>query len=139
MSQTMALGILIEVLEFRRPRYLLLLVLGLLLSYGTGIGMLLVSLPIATLVDRKAQLPALLISFFASGLLGDRTDRSISVHGAHWRVRGGPCQRLSSLIAPFWMAPEHFDTVSLPALLGGYGPGTADSFTPRPHVRLRTG
>ena len=53
MSQIAALGILIEVLEFRRPRYLIVLTLGLLLAYsGPGITMLLISLPLGFLVNR---------------------------------------------------------------------------------------
>ncbi len=138
LSQITALGILIEVLEFRRPRYLLLLALGLLLAYsGTGIGMLLVSLPLAALVERRAQLPALLISVFALGLLATGIiDLSVftSRIDEFGEVRASGFLRF---IAPFWMAAEHFDTASLPALLGGYGPGTADSFAPRGYYLQR--
>jgi hypothetical protein len=45
-SQITAIGILIEVLEFRRPRYLLVMALGFLVAYsGTGIMTLLLFLP----------------------------------------------------------------------------------------------
>src|SRR5260370_10669177 len=48
LSQFTALGILIEVLEFRRPRYLLVMALGFLVAYsGTGLMLLLLFLPLA--------------------------------------------------------------------------------------------
>jgi hypothetical protein len=54
MSQIMALGVLIEILRFRRPRYLLLLTLALLLAYtGTGLTILLIGLPLAFLMNRS--------------------------------------------------------------------------------------
>jgi hypothetical protein len=131
MSQIAALGILIEILEFRRPRYLILLALGLLLSYsGTGITILLLSLPLAGLANRRAQLPALLVSLFAFGLLAtgiinlsaftSRVDEFDNT-GASGSLR---------FIAPFSMAADHFDTASLPVLLGGNGPGTLAGFVP---------
>jgi hypothetical protein len=124
-----ALGILIEVLEFCRPRYLVPLALGLLLSYsGTGITILLLSLPLAGLVNRRAQLPALLVSLFTFGLL---TTGIIDLSAYLSRVGEFEDTHTSGFmrfISPFWMAAEHFDTASLPALLGGNGPGTGDGF-----------
>jgi hypothetical protein len=132
MSQMAALGILIEVLEFRRPRYLLALALGLLLSYsGTGISILLLFLPLAGLVKRRAQIPVLLVSLSVFALLATGViDLSIfsSRVGEFEDPRKSGFQRF---IASFWMAAEHFDTASLPVLLRGAGPGAMDSFTPR--------
>jgi len=124
MSQIAALGILIEVLEFRRPRYLIVLTLGLLLAYsGTGISILLVSLPVAVLVNRRAQLPAMLISLFAFGLLAAGI---IDISAFTSRVGEFDDKGASGFIrfvSPFWMAADYFNTASLPELLHGNGPG----------------
>ena len=132
MSQIAALGILIEVLEFRRPRYLLPLALGLLLSYsGTGITILLLSLPLAGLVNSRAQLPALLVSLFAFGLLTTGIiDPSVYLSrlGEFDDTHASGFMRF---ISPFWMAAEHFDTASLAGLLLGNGPGAMEDFHPR--------
>jgi hypothetical protein len=132
MSQIAAFGILIEVLEFRRPRYLLPLALGLLLSYsGTGITILLLSLPLAGLVNSRAQLPALLVSLFTFGLL---TTGIIDLSAYLSRVGEFEDTHASGFmrfISPFWMAAEHFDTASLSSLLRGNGPGTGDGFVVR--------
>ena len=124
MSQMAALAILIEVLVFRRPRYLILLTFGLLLAYsGTGISILILSFPLAVLINRRAQLPVLLISLFAFGLLAtgiihlsaftERVDEFENT-GASGFIR---------FISPFWMAADYFDTASLSELLFGNGPG----------------
>jgi hypothetical protein len=132
MGQTMALGILIEVLEFRRPRYLLLLALGLLLSYsGTGIAMLLLSLPLAGFIHRRAQLPALLVSIFAFGLLATGIIDLSAFTGRVDEFENTGASGFMRFIAPFRMAVERFDTASLPELLRGNGPGAADLFNPR--------
>jgi hypothetical protein len=132
MSQIAALGILIEVLEFRRPRYLLPLALGLLLSYsGTGITRLLLCLPLAGLVSRRAQLPALLVSLFTFGLLTTGIIDLSAYLSRLGEFEDTHASGFMRFISPFWMAAEHFDTASLPALLRGNGPGTADGFTPR--------
>jgi hypothetical protein len=131
MSQIAALGIMIEVLEFRRPRYLILLTLGLLLAYsGTGISILLVSLPLVVLVNRKAQLPVMLVGLFAFGLLAAGI-----IHLSLFTSRIGEFEDTHSsgfmrFVSPFWMAEEYFPTVSLPKLLLGNGPGGI-GFVPR--------
>jgi hypothetical protein len=129
MSQMAALGILVEVLEFRRPRYLVLLALGLLLSYsGTGITMLLLFLPFTGLVNRRAQVPVLLVSLFAL-TLGATGAIDLSI----FTSRVGEFEDVNAsgftrFISSFWMAGEHFTTASLPVLLRGNGPATMKEF-----------
>ncbi len=129
LSQIAALGILIEVLEFHRLRYILLLALGLLLSYsGTGLMLLLVFLPVASIVYRSARLTALLLIIFAFALIASGSiDLSAftSRVGEFENTRASGFQRF---VSPFWLAKDHFDTASTPALLIGVGPGTMDAF-----------
>jgi hypothetical protein len=131
MSQIAALGILIEILEFRRPRYLLLLALGLLLSYsGTGLLILLLFLPFAGL-GRRAGSPVFLFAVFVGGLLATGiVDSSVFLSrvGEFQETRTSGFQRF---ISPFWLAAEHFDTSSLQAVLTGSGPGMTDAFVMR--------
>jgi hypothetical protein len=131
MSAMAAIGILIEVLEFRRPKYLILLALGLMLSYsGTGMMILLVALPLTGLVQTRAQLPALLVAFFALTLLGTGIiDTSVftSRIGELEDVHASGFQRF---ISPFWMVAEHFNNASLQALIRGNGPATMKEFVP---------
>jgi hypothetical protein len=130
LSQITALGILIEVLEFRRAGYLLVLALGFLVSYsGTGLMTLLMFLPLAGLVHERAGLPALVVILFALGLLVTGIiDLSIfsSRVGEFDNTRTSGFARF---VAPFWMAADNLDTASLPALLLGGGPGTLKDFT----------
>jgi hypothetical protein len=131
LSAIAGLGILIEVLEFRRPRYLILLALGLLLSYsGTGISILLVSLPLTSLVHTRAQLPALLVAFFALMLVGTGIiDASVftSRIGEFEDVNASGFMRF---ISSFWMTAEHFNAGSLQAWIRGNGPATMKEFVP---------
>jgi hypothetical protein len=131
LSAMAALGILIEVLEFRRPRYLILLVLALLLSYsGSGITILLVTLPLTGLVHARAQLPALLAAFFALTLLGTgMIDTSVftSRIGEFQDVNASGFMRF---ISSFWMIAEYFDIGSLQAWIYGNGPATMKEFSP---------
>src|SRR5258708_16191184 len=74
LSQITALGILIEVLEFRRPRYLLVMALGFLVAYsGTGLVLLLLFLPLAGVRHGKAGLSALLVAMFPPGVFAAGT------------------------------------------------------------------
>jgi hypothetical protein len=124
MSQMAALGILIEVLEFRRPRYLIMLTLGFLLAYsGTGSLILLLSLPLAALVNRRAQPPIMLVTLFAVGLLATGiinlsvfTSRISEFQNTH-------ASGFSRFVSSFWMAEDYFPTASLQELLLGNGPG----------------
>jgi hypothetical protein len=124
MSQVAACAVLIEVLEFRRRRYLVVLTLGLLLTYsGTGISILLVSLPLAALVNRRAQSSVLLLSLFVIGLLTTEI-----IHLSMFTVRVGEFEQTGSsgflrFVAPFWMTVDYFDAGSLQQMLFGNGPG----------------
>jgi hypothetical protein len=124
MSQIAALGILIEILEFRRPRYLIMLTLGFLLAYsGTGIMILLFSLPLAFLADRKAQPPAMLVGLFAFGLLAAGV-----INLSTFTSRIGEFQENGSsgfirFTSSFLIAAEYFPTASPLQLLLGNGPG----------------
>jgi hypothetical protein len=126
LSQITALGILIEVLEFRRPLYLLCMALGFLVAYsGTGAITLILFLPLVGLRNGKAGLSALLVLIFALGLFATGIiDLSVFVSRAteFEDTRTSGFQRF---ISPFWLAATYFDTVSLQALLVGNGPGTA--------------
>jgi hypothetical protein len=132
LSELAALAIIVEVLEFRRPWYLFLLALGLLLSYsGTGVTILLLLLPFSGLFNTRAQLPAMLVSLlvfalFVTGII----DLSVytSRVGEFEDVNGSAFMRF---ISSFWMAGEHFDSTSLTALLRGNGPATMKEFVPR--------
>jgi hypothetical protein len=124
LSQITALGILIEVLEFRRPRYLLVMALGFLVAYsGTGLVLLLLFLPIASLRGR-AGLSGLLVVMFAVGLFAAGIfDLSAFLNraGEFQDTRTSGFQRF---VSPFWLADKQFNTVSVQALLLGSGPGT---------------
>lgn len=129
LSQITALGILIEVLEFRRPRYLLVTALGFLVAYsGTGLMILLLFLPLAGLRHGRAAFSVLLVVMFVLGLfatgiidLSAFLDRAgeFGDTGASGFIR---------FVAPFWLAAKQFDTGSLQALLVGSGPGTEKTF-----------
>jgi hypothetical protein len=131
LSQLAALAILIEVLEFRRPRYLIVLTIGFLLAYsGTGLSILLISLPLAFLVNRRAQLPVLVVSLFAMALFATGV-----IHLSAFTSRLGEFQDTDAsgflrFVSPFWMAADHFATAPLSELLGGKGPSSTESFVP---------
>jgi hypothetical protein len=130
LSQITALGILIEVLEFCRPRYLLLMALGFLVAYsGTGLMLLIIFLPLAGLRHGRAGLSALfvvvvILALFATGII----DLSV------FTSRVGEFENTQSsgfarFVGPFWLAAKHIDTASLGALLLGSGPGTLKIFS----------
>jgi hypothetical protein len=126
LSQITALGILIEVLEFRRPGFLLVLALGFLVACsGTGLMLLLLFLPLAALRNGKAGLSALLVVAFALGLLAiGVVDLSafLSRIGEFHDTRASGFGRF---VAPLWEAANQFETAPLQTLLLGHGPGTA--------------
>jgi hypothetical protein len=124
MSQIAALGILIEILEFRRPRYLIMLTLGFLLAYGgTGSTILLVSLPLAFLANRKAQPPLMLVGLFAFGLLAAGVFDLSTFTSRIGEFEDTHSSGFERFVAPFWAAAEYFPTASLRQLLLGNGPG----------------
>jgi hypothetical protein len=130
LSQVTALAILIEVLEFRRPRYLLIMGLGFLLAYsGTGLMLLFLFLPLATLRHDKALPYALLVVIFALGLVATGV-----IHLTAFASRVGEFEAVGSsgfdrFVAPFWAAAQQFDLEALQALFFGSGPGAAKFVT----------
>jgi hypothetical protein len=125
LSQITALGILIEVLEFRRPKYLLVMMFGFLVSYsGTGSALLLLFLPLAGLQGRAAG-SALLVVMFALGLFATGMVELSAFTSRIDEFQNTKTSGFSRFISPFWLAAEQFDTASLQALLLGNGPGTA--------------
>jgi hypothetical protein len=129
LSQIMALGILIEVLEFRRPRYLLIMTLGFLVAYsGTGLILLLLFLPLAGLRHGRAGFSALFVAMCALGLFatGIIDLSAFTSRVGEFRYNGGSA--FGRFVAPLWLAAKQFDTGSLQAWLVGNGPGTAKEF-----------
>jgi hypothetical protein len=130
LSQIAAVAILIELIEFQRPLYLIVLSIGFLLAYsGTGVSILLISFPVAFLVTRRAQLAILLVCLFAAGLFAMGI-----IHLSVFTGRLGEFQDTSSsgftrFVSPFWMAAEYFNTASLLGLL--FGNGLGHGFVPR--------
>jgi hypothetical protein len=125
-SQITALGILIEVLEFSRPRYLLVMALGFLVAYsGTGFMLLLIFLPLAGLRHGRAGLSALLVVVFIIGLLATGI---IDLSAFSSRVDEFNDTRSSGFmrfVSPLDLAAQKFNTGSLQELLLGSGPGMA--------------
>jgi hypothetical protein len=127
LSQLTALGILIEILEFRRPRYLLVMTLGFLLSYsGTGLMLLLLFLPLVGLRHKEAALTALFIVIFMVGLVATGIiDVSVFTSRiGEFDATNANSSAFNRFVAPLWLAAERFDIGSLQALLIGSGPGT---------------
>jgi hypothetical protein len=129
LSQVTAFGILIEILEFRRPRYLLAMVSGFLLAYsGTGLMILLVFLPLAGLRNHRAGLAALAAVTVAFGLIVTGIiDLSVFL-GRAGEFEDTHASGFLRFVAPFHLAARQFDTAYLQALLFGSGPGTAKNF-----------
>jgi hypothetical protein len=125
LSQVTALGILIEVLEFRRPRYLIIMTLGFLVAYsGTGLMLLLLFLPLAGLREDRAMPHALLVVIFALGLVATGI-----IELSHFTSRVGEFEAPGSsgfgrFVVPFYLAAAQFDMEALQGLLLGNGPST---------------
>jgi hypothetical protein len=128
LSQITALGILIEVMEFRRPRYMLAMVVGFLLAYsGTGLMTLLLFLPLAGLRHGKVALSALLVVMFALGLFATGIiDLSIFLSRSS-EFENTHTSGFARFVAPLALAAELFDTGSVQALVVGTGPGTGSN------------
>ena len=129
LSQFTALGILIEVLEFRRPRCLLVMALGFLVAYsGTGLLLLLIFLPLAGLRHAKAGLAGLFVVLFMLGLFATGIfDPSVFTSRVGEFDAPGS-SGFARFVSPLWLAAKNFDTASLQALLIGNGPGTTKTF-----------
>jgi hypothetical protein len=125
LAQATAIGILIEILEFGRTRYLAIIGIGLALSYGgTGLILLAVFLPMVALRHGRAGLSVLLFVIFALGLIGTGM-----IDQSFFFSRVGELQAIGSsgfsrFIAPFWLVAQQFQTESWQELLLGHGPGT---------------
>jgi len=130
LSQITALGILIEILEFGRPRYLFLLAFGYLLSYsGTGLMTLLVCLPLASLVRGRAMRYSLLLFIFVFGLaITGLVDLSVFV-GRMGEFEDTRASGHGRFIGPFWLLGDYLHLASVRELLIGSGPGTTAEFT----------
>ena len=123
-TQVVALGILIEVLEFRRPRYLLVMVLGFLLAYsGAGMMTLLVLLPLASLREGKVAQSVLLAGIFALGLFATGIIDFSVFHSRSAEFEQVGSSGFGRFIGPYWSVTKFFDTAPLQAILVGYGPG----------------
>jgi hypothetical protein len=128
LSQITALGILIEVMEFRRPRYMLVMVPGFLLAYsGTGLMTLLLFLPLAGLRHGRVALSALLIFMFALGLFATGIiDLSVFVSRST-EFEDTRTSGFGRFVSPVLQAAELFDTGSVQEVVVGAGPGTGSN------------
>ena len=129
LSQITAFGILIEVLEFRRPKYLLIMSTGFLLAYsGTGLMVLLLFLPLASFRHDKAGFSVLLIVVFALGLFATGI-----IYPSAFLNRTGEFQTQGSsgfdrFTAPVLLAAKLAHTGSLQGWLIGNGPGSIKTY-----------
>jgi hypothetical protein len=129
LSLITALGILIEVLEFRRLRYLFFLALSFLLSYsGTGLVLLLLFLPVAALAKRRVLPYALLVIIFAVVLLGSGIVDLSAFTSRTGEFEDPAASGFARYVAPFWLAGDYIHSATPGALLLGNGPGTAAAF-----------
>ena len=130
LSQIVALGILIEVLEFRRPKYIAAMVPGFLLAYsGTGLMILLVFLPLAGISHGKAGLSVLLVAVFALGLFATGIVDFSVFHSRTAEFQETHASGFARFVSPLWLTGKFFETGSVRALLFGSGPGTVKYFT----------
>jgi hypothetical protein len=129
-SQITAIGILIEVLEFRRPRYLLVMALGFLVAYsGSGFVTLLLFLPLAGLRHSKAGLSALLVAIFAIGLFATGIIDLSAFSNRVGEFQDRQASGFGRYVSPFLLIARQFDTGSLLSFLVGNGPGTAKNLS----------
>jgi hypothetical protein len=130
LSQVVALGILIEILEFRRPKYLVAMVPGFLLAYsGTGLMILLVFLPLAGISQGKAGLSVLLVAVFALGLFATGIVDFSVFHSRTAEFQETHASGFERFVSPLWLTGKFFETGPLRALLFGSGSGTVKYFT----------
>jgi hypothetical protein len=124
MSQIAAIAILVEILEFRRPRYLIVLTLAFLFAYsGTGLSIILLCLPLAVLTNRRAQLPVMVVTLFALGLFATGIIHLSAFTSRVGEFNDTQASAFMRFVSPFWMAADYFNTASLPEFLLGKGPG----------------
>ncbi len=128
LGQITAFGILIEILEFRRPRYLLVMAIGFLLAYsGTGLMLLLLFLPLTSLHRKEAALSALFVVILVVGLVAtgiiDLANFTSRVSEFKYTNSSG----FERFVLPLWQAAKGFESGNLQGLLLGHGPGTVKS------------
>jgi hypothetical protein len=129
LGQITALAILIETLEFRRPRYLIVIALGCLVAYsGTGMMLLLIFLFLAGVSHGRAGLAALFIVMLIVGLFGTGIFDRSAFTSRVGEFNDPGSSGFGRFVSPFLLAGKHFDYASLQALLVGSGPGTAKDF-----------
>ena len=125
LGQMTALGILIESLEFRRRRYLLVMAVGFLLAYsGTGLMLLFLFLPLAGLRRKETTMSALFVVILIVGLVvtGIIDLSTFSSRVDEFEKPGSSA--FLRFVLPFWEAAKDFESGNLQALLLGHGPGT---------------
>jgi hypothetical protein len=129
LSQITALGILIELMEFSRARYLICLAFGFLLSYsGTGMALLLLFLPLTGLFRGRALIYGLFVVAFAIILvITGVVDISVFMSrlGEFTDPRGSGFVRF---IGPFWLVSDYLHWGWVRQILFGNGPGTTGAF-----------
>jgi hypothetical protein len=133
-SQAIALGILIEALEFRRPRYLIIMTLGFLVGYsGTGLILLLVFLPLAGLRNDRVMSHALLIVIFAIGLFATGIIQLSAFTSRVGEFGAYGSSGFLRFVMPFYVAAAQFDMEALQPLLLGGGPGATHAVVQTPY------
>jgi len=138
LSQIAAIAILIEVIEFRRLWYLIVLSSGFLVAYsGTGASILLVSFPLAFLVTRKAQFAVLLVCLFAAALFAMDIIHLSAFTGRLGEFQETQASGFERFVSPFWMAGDYLNRASLLELL--FGNGLGHSFVPRGYYNASAG
>jgi hypothetical protein len=129
LSQIAGLGIIIEALEFRRLRYLIVLSAGLLVSYsGTGLMLVFAFLPFAGTRHRDALMAVLAVIILGIVLLASGTIDASAFFSRIGEFENTQASGFARFVSPFWLTKQNFETASLAQLLLGHGPGTADSF-----------
>jgi hypothetical protein len=129
LSQVTALAILIEILEFRRAKYLSLFAGALLLSYsGTGLMALFAFMPVAAMRYRSVRLPVLIVVVVVA-LLAATGAINLSVFmGRLGEFQDQQASGFARFVSPIWLAQDFLHTAPLSAVLFGNGPGTTDAF-----------
>jgi hypothetical protein len=129
-SQITALGILIESLEFRRPRYLVVMAFGCLVAYsGTGMILLLLFLPLAGIRHSRAGLSALFVALLILGLIEAGIFDLSAFSSRVGEFNDNTSSGFVRFVSPVLLAGKLFENGSLQALLVGSGPGMAKTFT----------
>ena len=125
MAQMAAIAILVEVLEFGRPRYLILITLALLLAYsGTGISVLIVALPLAVSIHRRAQKATLLIGLFAFGAVATGMIDISVLTSRTSEFEDTNTSGFVRFISPLWMVSDLLGRASTLEIFFGKGPGS---------------